>query len=125
MRRNRDHSRLRYIDASNVLCRAGGLADVDLVGTGDEKLGHLNGVLIDPVAGKLQYFVVESPGWLNRRQYLLPTDTPARVDPDGRSLHVDIDPTCMKDCETFERTSVPQYSAEDSVDHMFRQESLS
>lgn len=124
MRSNRDHSRLRYIDASNVLCRAGGMADVDLVGVGDEKLGHLNGVLIDPVAGKLQYYVVESPGWLNRRQYLLPTDMPARVDPDGRSLHVDIEPGCMEDCETFERASVPPYSPEDAVDHIFREEVL-
>lgn len=122
MRRTRDHSRLRYIDASNVLCRAGGLAQVDLVGAGDEKLGHLNGVLIDPVAGTLRYYVVESPGWLNRRQYLLPTDMPARVDPDGRSLHLDIDPGYMKECETFERASVPMYSAEDAVDHMFREE---
>lgn len=120
MRATGDHSQLRYIDASNVLCRAGGLADVDLVGAGEEKLGHLNGVLIDPVAGKLQYYVVEAPGWLNRRQYLLPTDMPASVDPGGRSLHVDIDPGCMEECETFERASVPTYSPEDAVSHMFR-----
>lgn len=120
MSREHDHSRLRYIDASKVLCRAGGLADMALLGAGDEKLGHLDGVLIDPVDGKLQFYVVESPGRLHRRQYLLPTDMPARVDPGGRSLHIDVEAGSLADCETFERTSVPPYSADDVVDYMFR-----
>lgn len=114
-----DPSTLRYVQASRLLCRASDLSDVDLRGRDNQTLGSLNGVLIDPASSRLHFYVIDAPGSLRRRRCLLPTDTPARVDPSGKILHVDAGREDLDDCETFEFTSVLPYSDEDVVTAMF------
>lgn len=114
-----DYSALRYVRASRLMGPAGHFSDVELRGTDDEKLGDLAGVLIDPSQGRLRFYVVESGGWLHTRRYLIPTDLAARVDADGRSLRLDLDREALKDCETFEGSSVRHYSDDDLLSGMF------
>lgn len=117
---SRDRSTLRYVSASQVRCRAADLSGVDLLGRDNEKLGSLKGLLIDPASCRLRFYVVEAAGWLRSRNCLLPTETPACVDAEGKVLHVEADRDDLKHCETFERSSVLPYSDEDLVRGIFR-----
>lgn len=110
-------SRLRFLNASRLEGPAGDVADVALESGSGETLGTLAGVLIDPPARRVRYFVVEKAGWLRRRQYLIPSDCPARVD--RGALRLDLDAGDLAGLQEFDRAAVPSYSAEDTVDAMF------
>lgn len=110
-------SRLRFLKASQLEGPAGDLAGVPLESGSGEALGTLAGVLIDPPARRVRYFVVERPGWLRRRHYLISTDCPARVESD--TLRLDLDARDLSTLEEFDRHTVPPFSDEDTVDAMF------
>src|SRR5512144_998553 len=74
-------TQLRYIDAGNVNTPAGRLGHAVLVSPTNASLGRLDGILIDPAARKVCYYVVKSPDWLTSRHYLLPL-TAGRLDRD-------------------------------------------
>jgi hypothetical protein len=110
---------LCYLNAANVQSPAGELADVDLRSPDDEPLGTVEGVLIDPAERRVRYFVVESPGWLRRRHYLLPADAPARVEADRKTLRLDVKPDELARCPEFDSKSVRQFSEDDAITAMF------
>ena len=114
-------SALRYVEATRVTGPGGDLAAVELRGHGDEPIGSLDGLLIDPVERRLRFFVVQSPGLLRSRRYLLPSDCAARVDADGRALYVAVERADLRRCEEFRRSSVPAYSDDDTVEALFGQ----
>jgi len=108
---------LRFLNASRLEGPSGDLAGVPLESVEGEPLGTLAGVLIDPPARRVCYFVVEKPGWLRRRQFLISSDCPARIEPDA--LRLDIDPGELAALDEFDSRAVPPFSAEDTVDAMF------
>lgn len=121
MERGYDTSALRYVEASRVQSPAGELSAVDLRNCDDQKIGSLDGLLVDPVERRLCYFVVKSSGWTGSRRYLVPTDWPVQMDPGGRALRLDFDPDEFSRCEEFKRSSVPCYSDDDLLASMFRE----
>ncbi len=118
-----ENSKLRYLDASQVESPIGELAGVEVRGIDDEKIGSVEGVLVDPAERRLRFFVIQAPGFFNRRRYLLPTDFPARVDPDRKSLCIEIDRRILSGCEEFKASSVLPYSEDDLVTSMFSRRS--
>jgi hypothetical protein len=114
-----ESSTLRYLEAAKVQSPVGDLAQVDLRDRDDEKIGNVEGVLVDPAERRLRFFVIQSPGWFRKRRYLLPTEWPAQVDAAGR-LRVDVDSDTLACCEEFERASVPEYGDEDLLNALFR-----
>jgi hypothetical protein len=91
-------SSLRYVKASRIVTSdAGELGGVELRGRADEKLGTLDGVIVDPARSQVRYFVVESPGWLRRRRYLLPM-MPASVDAERHTLRLEVGPLSLAEC---------------------------
>jgi hypothetical protein len=116
--KNGQNQRLCYLDASRVKGPNGDLAGVTLETSTAEEIGKLDGLLIDPATRRVCFFVVEKPGWLRSRKYLVPTDCLAQV-ADGRdALRVEVNP---EDLHTFEsvRGTVRQFSDEDFVDALF------
>lgn len=114
-----DHSTLRFVDASQLQGPDGGLEDMPLVGVSGDQIGSLAGALIDPVAGLVHFYVIQSPGWIGRRHYLLSLDAAPTIGPDGNALHVGMDQATLKRCPTFVRSSIPAYSDEDLLASMF------
>lgn len=114
-----DLSTLRFVDASQLQGPDGDLDDVPVVGAAGEQLGSLAGALIDPVAGRVHFYVIQSPGWIGRRHYLLAMDASPTLSPDGHGLHVEMDQAALKHCPTFVRSSIPPYSDEDLLASMF------
>ncbi len=82
-------SRLRYLDADDLDDSALDFDDLDVHGTDGEKLGELDGFLVEPTAGRVLYLVVDSGGWFTSRRLLLPVEH-ATVDRDAKSLRVNV-----------------------------------
>jgi hypothetical protein len=109
---------LRYLEAGNVRCPAGTLADLSVRTRDDEQLGAIDGVLLDPIRRRLRYFVVESPARLLRRRYLLCADAPARFECDGKLLRVDADADDLER-QRFDERSIRRFSDDDVITAMF------
>lgn len=80
---------LCYLEASKVVTPLGDLADVELCGPDDATVGTVDGVLIDPRDRRVRYFVVETPGWLRKRRFLLEGDTAIRLERGRRALRLE------------------------------------
>jgi PRC-barrel domain protein len=109
---------LRYIDAGHVDTPDGRLGRATLVSRSNAPLGKLDGIVIDPMSRQVRYYVVESPGWLTTRHYLLPL-TPARLDRDRHAVEVDLDADDLKQLDEVEPDDLPRYSDEDLLASMF------
>ena len=120
MRSDSDNAALRYIEASRVQGPAGDLASLDLCDMNNQRIGSLEGVLVDPIERRLRFFVVGSQSADGARFYLLPSDLPAQVDPDRGALRIDADPDELAECHEFEEADVPRYSDDDFLASMFR-----
>lgn len=79
---------LCYLKAQHVELPAGSLAGLEVCSRDDEKLGDIDGVLIEPSARRVRYFVVKSSGWLSKERYLLPIEDLASVDRDRNVLRI-------------------------------------
>jgi len=119
MHRSDGSPTLRYVDASRLNSPAGDLAHLDFRGIDDQKIGTLDGVVVEPETRRLRFFVVESPGWLKARRILLPADLPARIDSETRTLRVDIEPGDLAQCEEFDSADAPEHSDDDLIASMF------
>jgi hypothetical protein len=82
---------LCYLPARDVQIPDGRLAEYDLCSLDDQKLGKLDGVLIDPAERRVRFFVVRSNGWLGKKRYLLSADETAHLEPEANTLRVDVE----------------------------------
>src|SRR5262249_60950838 len=91
---------------------------LNLCSLDNEKLGTLDGVLIDPSQRRVRYFVVESRGWLGRKRYLLSADEPAHLEPEDHILRLEsaADDVARR---SFDPSSVPEFSDEDLLTAIF------
>ena len=111
-------SDLRYLDAHHVRCPLGTLAGLEVRTADDEKLGRVDGVLLDPGQRCVRYFVVQTPGLLRRRRYLVPVDAAAHVE--GREMILRIQARAEEVApERFDARAVRPFSDEDAVTAMF------
>jgi hypothetical protein len=111
--------RLCYLEASRVAGPAGELAGFKVETPGQEAIGTLSGVLIDPTQGRVRFLVVDTTRWLRGRTYLIPSDCPARVEHERNTLRVDVEPgdiARLDDCEEF---TIQPMSDDDMVEAMF------
>ena len=112
---------LRYLEADNVNCPAGSLADCRVVTADAEALGHVSGVLISPATRRCEYFVIESPGFFSHRRFLLPVDAGAVLEDDPKSLRI----PARKDelhLQSFTLNSVPEFTDDDLLTTMFNRD---
>ncbi len=114
-----DAGQLRYLAASRLESPAGDLGGATVETMGDETLGILDGVLIDPAERRLRYFVVETPGWVRRRRYLLSADVPVRMEPDHHRLCIDAHSSDVKLVDEFDEETVRPFSTDDAITAMF------
>ena len=115
----RGRKQLCYLEASKVEAPGGDLAGLTVQTHGDETLGTLDGVLIDPSERRLRYFVVETRGLLRRKRYLLSADVPMRVEPERQRLQVDAADADVMLSDEFDVRTVRPFSSEDAIDAMF------
>ncbi len=119
MHRSEAGSTLRFVDAARLQIADADLHGADCRGIGDRKIGTLEGVVIDPAARRLCFFVVESHGWFRSRRFLLPAEWPARIDAGRNTLRVELDPGDLAQFEEFDRILTPAHSDDDLIQSMF------
>ena len=69
-----DHPRpwLRYVDAGDLDDDAFDADSLDVTSTAGDKLGDVDGFIIDSATGRPYYVVVEAGGWFRSKHFLLP-----------------------------------------------------
>ena len=82
-------SRLRYLDADDLDDSTVSFDGLDVRGANDEKLGDLDGFIVDSESGRVFYAVVDAGGWFTSRRFLLPVGH-ATIDDDRRAMRVDV-----------------------------------
>ena len=113
-----DTTELRYLDAQHVRCPLGTLAGLEVRTADDETLGRLDGVLLDPAQRRLCFLVVQTPGLLRKRRYLLPVDAAPHVE--GRDMILRVEAQAAEVAhERFDARAVRPFSEEDVVTAMF------
>jgi hypothetical protein len=109
---------LRYLDATDVLSPAGQLRDFHVSDTRGSSLGKLAGVVVDPAARRLRYFVVEVARWLSTRRYLVPL-CPATIEPERQTVRLDCDPSAKREWREFDDRLFSHFSDDDLLDALF------
>lgn len=102
-------SRLRYLDADDLDDSVLDFDDLDVHGTDGEKLGELDGFLVEPTAGRVLYLVVDSGGWFTSRRLLLPVEH-ATLDREARSLRVNVSKQSLRGYPDFDEDRFGAYS---------------
>ena len=108
-------ARLCYLDASRVMAPTGMLAAFDVRSSHDQTLGSIDGILIDPEARQLRFFVVERDGAVNHQRYLLPVEAAASVSAGGHSLKIDMESADFDALDEFHMADVRAFTAEDAI----------
>jgi len=76
---------LRYIAADKIEDRTLDLDGMKVRNNADEKLGAVDGLIVDGDSGRTYYIVVDAPGWFSSKQWLLPIGQ-AHLDADRDAL---------------------------------------
>jgi hypothetical protein len=82
-------SRLRYVDADRIGSEAITFDNMKLRTPGGDKLGTVDGFIVDLDAHRAYYIVVDSGGWFTSRRFLLPIGH-ARLGGDRDALVTDV-----------------------------------
>lgn len=111
-------SGLRYIGADHVETPSGMLDGTVLVSPREETVGRVDGIVVDPIARRVRYFVVKSCAWLRSRRHLVPA-TPARLDAEHKALHVDIEPGDLSRYREVRADAFRRFSDDDLIAALF------
>lgn len=110
-------SDLCYLAARNVEIPAGKLADLEVRTRDEEKLGDVDGVIIEPSARRVRYLVVKT-GRFRKGRYLLPVENLPQLDRSCHALRLH-EPACEIEREAFDAESVRPFTDEDVITVMF------
>ena len=84
-------SELSYLDASKVTSPAGVLSELDVLSTEGQRLGSIEGVVIDAAARHVRYLSVRLSGLFGRRRYLVQADQLGQIEGERKALRLLVD----------------------------------
>src|SRR5215204_2297185 len=109
-------SHLRFIEAQRLRTTSGRLDVAVVVSPTNATLGTFDGVLVDPGARRVEFYVIESPE--GSRHYLVP-QMPARLDASHQALEVDLEADELDQLDDMEPGRFPRFSDEDLMSALF------
>jgi hypothetical protein len=104
--------RLRYLGAGDVDDGVVDFDGLDVRGQDGEKLGQVNGFIVDLATGRVLYLVIDSGGWFRTRRFLAPIGH-AVVDRPANALSLDITRERLTGYPEFDETRFSQFSDAD------------
>lgn len=107
-------SRLRYVDAGDIEDTHVDFDGLDVRNAAGDKLGDVDGFIVDRYSDRPYYIVVDSGGWFRSQRYLLPIGH-ARLDSDNDSLRIDIERDAIERFPPFEASRFEQMSEEEAA----------
>ena len=105
-------SRLRYLDADDVDDAVVDYDGLDVEGPTGDKLGDVDGFIVDTQAARLYYVVVDSGGWFSSKRFLLPVGH-ARLDLDRKRMVVDVTRDALSRYPEYDADRFRELSDED------------
>jgi hypothetical protein len=105
-------TRLRYLDAHDVDDAVVDYDGLEVRGAEGASLGRIEGFIVDAVNGRIQYFVVDSSGWLESRRVLVPIQH-ATLSDDRSALRIDIPRSQLAHLSDFDRGRFREFSEDD------------
>ena len=108
-------SRLRYLDADDVDDAVVEYDGLDVRGPDGDKIGDVDGFIVDAQAGRVYYVVVDSGGWFSSNRLLVPVGH-ATLDTEGKSLDVDVSRDALMRYPQFDEDRFRQFSDDDLRD---------
>ena len=111
-----DRSRLRYVDADDLDDSTVNFDGMDVKNTAGEKLGDVDGFILDVTDGRPYYVVVDSGGWFKSKLYLIPIGH-ARLSTDDDHLLADLTRERITRFPGFDRHEFEKLS-DDDLDRM-------
>jgi hypothetical protein len=105
-------SRLRFLDADDVDDSVVDFDGLDVRGHDGDKLGGVNGFIVDLASGRVLYVVVDSGGWFRSRRFLAPIGH-AFIDQKRRALVLDISKERLHGYPEFEESRFSAFSDSD------------
>lgn len=105
-------SRLQYLDADAVDDSVVDYDGLDVKGPDGQKIGNVDGFIVDAEAARVYYVVVDSGGWFASSSFLLPVGH-ARLDADAHALKVDVTKHTLSGYPEFDKDRFRELSDED------------
>lgn len=105
-------SRLRYLDAADVDDAVVHYNGIEVNGKDGEKIGTLDGFIVDAEAMRVNYAVVDSGGWFTSRRLLLPIGH-AMLAPDQKSLQTDVTRDALRRLPEFDDARFEAFTDEE------------
>ena len=105
-------ARLRYLDADEVDDALVDFDGLDVYSADGHKVGDVDGFVIDSVARRVNYVVVDSGGWFTSRRFLLPIGH-AALSPDRTSLQTDVTRDALGRLPSFDDERFDQLAEEE------------
>ena len=106
-------SRLRFVDAGKLDDPDVKLDHLSVYGWGHEKLGNLDGFIIDTPSGAVQYAVMKGGGWFNSKRFLLPIGHIDRFEEDKKVLMTDLSKDALRLFPEFDQERLLKMSDEE------------
>lgn len=109
-----DHTRpeLKYVDAKDLNGTAAELDGVPVVGADGEKLGTVDGFIIDVRDNRPRHVVV-SAGWFIHKHFLVPIGH-IQTSPDDSEITADVAKSDIEDSPGFDKDEFQKLAAEDA-----------
>ena len=105
-------SRLRYLNAEDVDDSVVDFGGLTVRGQDDEKLGDVNGFIVDLASGRVLYIVVDSGGWFRSRRFLAPIGH-AVIDQERGALKLDLTRERLHGYPEFEEARFSEFTDAD------------
>jgi sporulation protein YlmC with PRC-barrel domain len=112
-----DTSELSYLEATKVSSPAGVLSELDVLDAQGQRLGNIEGVVIDAAARSVRYLCVRSSGWFGRR-YLVLADQLGQIDGERKALRLRAD-LKQEAVHGLDATALRRFSDDDALAAMF------
>jgi sporulation protein YlmC with PRC-barrel domain len=105
-------SRFRYLDAADVDDAAVSFDGLAVVGSDGERIGAIDGFVVDAAARRVNHIVVDSGGWFTSGWLLLPIGH-AAVAPDRKSLRTDVTRDALRRLPDFDADRFSDFTDEE------------
>ena len=93
----------------------------NLYGRDDDKLGTIKDVIFDHATGTIQYAVVDTGGWLNTKEFLVPADSIHSYDKDDDDFAIDATKQQIEALPKYDDDSVKNDTQWNEYDRKYRE----
>jgi hypothetical protein len=109
---NHPYPRLRYVEADELADRFVDFDDMEVESRTGDRLGALDGFVVDSVSGRPYYLAVDSGGWFKSKVFLLPVGH-AELDRDRHVIVADLARDRVERFPGFDKNEFQEFDLEE------------